>query len=214
MKKSGLFITLEGPDGSGKTTQALLLVDYLRKNGYPAVHTREPGGDRIAEKIRSILLAPGNKITPAGELFLYWACRSQHVEHLIRPAMAAGRFVVCERFNDATLAYQGYGRGLDREMITRMNSLAARGLSPDLTFLLDIDPARGLRKVVQAKGAKDRFEREKLAFHRRVRRGYLALAGQEPERIKTIAAGKSIADTHLLMIKILEEKIKLWKRRP
>ncbi len=214
MKKSGLFITLEGPDGSGKTTQALLLVDYLKKNGWQAVHTREPGGDSVAEKLRGILLAPANKITPAGELFLYWACRSQHVGHLIKPAIAAGSVVVCERFNDATLAYQGYGRGLDRKMISQMNNLAAQGLAPDLTFLLDIDPARGLRKVLQAKGTKDRFEREKLAFHRRVRNGYLALARREPGRIKIITAKQSIEKTHQLIIKLLEKKIRSWKQRP
>jgi len=136
------------------------------------------------------------------------------VEHLIKPALAAGSVVVCERFNDATLAYQGYGRGMDRKMISRMNNLASGGVTPDLTLLLDIDPARGLKRVVQAKGTKDRFEREKLAFHRRVRNGYLALAGNEPARIKKIVGGRSIEKTHQNIVRLLEKKIRSWNQRP
>lgn len=207
MKYPGIFITLEGPDGSGKSTQALLLIKFLKKSGYKVLHTREPGGDRIAESIRRLLLSPHNKITPETELFLYWASRSQHVQKIINPALARGVVVVCERFNDATLAYQGYGRGVDLKLIKKMNQLAACGLIPDLTFLLDVPPERGLKKVLEAKGSKDRFELEKLSFHRRVRRGYLELAAQEPQRIKKISGSGTIEYIQQQIRCIIDKKL-------
>ncbi|MDD5491209.1 MAG: dTMP kinase [bacterium] len=192
MKSPGIFITLEGPDGSGKSTQALLLINFLKKSGYKVLHTREPGGDRVAENIRRLLLSPRNKIAPETELFLYWASRSQHVRQVIIPALARGVVVVCERFNDATIAYQGYGRGVDLKLISKMNQLASSGLRPDLTVLLDIAPEKGLKKALEAKGVKDRFEQEKISFHKRVRRGYLDLAAREPQRIKKISSSGTI----------------------
>jgi dTMP kinase len=207
MKHPGMFITLEGPDGSGKSTQALLLIRFLKKAGYKVLHTREPGGDRVAESIRRLLLSPHNKIVPETELFLYWASRAQHVRQVINPALARGVVVVCERFNDATIAYQGYGRGIDLKLIKKMNQLAAGGLKPDLTFLLDIPPARGLIKVLEAKGVKDRFELEKISFHKQVRRGYLDLAAQEPQRIKKISGSGPIEHIHRQMILIIKKKI-------
>lgn len=207
MKYPGMFITLEGPDGSGKSTQALLLIRFLKKTGYKVLHTREPGGDRVAESIRRLLLSPHNQIVPEAELFLYWASRAQHVQQIIQPALAQGRIVVCERFSDATVAYQGYGRGVDLVLIKKMNRLAAGGLAPDLTFLLDIPPARGLKKVMEAKGVKDRFELEKISFHRRVRQGYLALAAQEPRRIKKIAVNGTIDHIHQQLIYFVKKKL-------
>jgi dTMP kinase len=202
-----MFITLEGPDGSGKSTQALLLIKFLKKAGYKVLHTREPGGDRVAESIRRLLLSPRNQIVPETELFLYWASRSQHVQQVINPALAKGVVVVCERFNDATIAYQGYGRNVNLELIKKMNEIAAGGLTPDLTFLLDISPVRGLKKVLEAKGVKDRFEREKISFHNRVRQGYLTLAAQEPQRVKKISGTGSIEHIHQQIIKIIKKKL-------
>ncbi|MDD5260105.1 MAG: dTMP kinase [bacterium] len=207
MKYPGIFITLEGPDGSGKSTQALLLIKFLKKSGYQVLHTREPGGDRVAESIRRLLLSPYNKITPETELFLYWASRSQHVQQVINPALARGVIVICERFNDATLAYQGYGRGVDLKLIKKMNQLASGGLIPDLTFLLDIAPERGLKKVLEAKGVKDRFELEKLSFHKRVRKGYLELANQEPQRIKKISGSGTIEHIQQQIRCIINKKL-------
>jgi dTMP kinase len=202
-----MFITLEGPDGSGKSTQALLLIKFLKKAGYRVLHTREPGGDRIAECIRRILLSPRNKIVPVAELFLYWASRAQHVQQVINPALAKGVIVICERFSDATMAYQGYGRGVDRRLIKKMNLLAAGGLMPDVTFLLDISPAKGLKKVLEAKGRKDRFELEKLSFHKRVRQGYLELAAREPRRIIKISGSGTIEHIHQYMLKTIKKKL-------
>lgn len=207
MKHPGIFITLEGPDGSGKSTQALLLIRFLKKAGFKVLHTREPGGDRVAESIRLLLLSPKNQIVPEAELFLYWASRAQHVQQVIKPALSQGWIVVCERFNDATVAYQGYGRGVDLILIKKMNRLAAGGLTPDLTFLLDIPPAKGLKKVMEAKGVKDRFELEKLSFHRRVRQGYLALAEQEPRRIKKIKVNGTIDHIHQQIIFYIKKKL-------
>lgn len=206
-KDRRLFITFEGPDGSGKSTQALLLKNYLLGLGYKVLHTREPGGDKIAEEIRMILLAPDNTIAPVAELFLYWASRAQHVSTLILPALQKGKIVLCERFNDATLAYQGYGRGFDHRLIKKMNTLAAYKLVPDLTFLLDLPPAEGLRRVREAKGLKDRLEKEDIRFHARVRKGYLALARKEPRRIKKISSRSAAAEVHQRIIKIIEQEL-------
>lgn len=202
-----MFITLEGPDGSGKSTQALLLIKFLKKAGYQVLHTREPGGDRVAESIRRLLLSPRNRIVPETELFLYWASRAQHVQQIINPALAKGVIVVCERFSDATVAYQGYGRGIDLKLIKSMNQLASGGLKPDLTFLLDIQPEKGLKKVLEAKGVKDRFELEKISFHKRVRQGYLDLASQEPRRIKIISGSGTIDQIHRQMLLIVKKKL-------
>ena len=207
MKQPGMFITLEGPDGSGKSTQALLLIKFLKKAGHEVLHTREPGGDRVAESIRRLLLSPRNKIVPETELFLYWASRAQHVRQVIDPALARGVIVVCERFNDATIAYQGYGRGVDLKLIRKMNRIASGGLTPDLTFLLDIEPEKGLKKVLEAKGVKDRFELEKISFHKRVRQGYLKLASQEPRRIKKISGTGTIDHIHQQIMLSINKKL-------
>jgi dTMP kinase len=187
------FITFEGIEGSGKTTQLLRLLDYLRERGYQAVATREPGGCPISDAIRSLLLAPENDSMMARtELLLYSASRAQHVAEFIRPALAEGKIVLCDRFADATSVYQGAGRGLDITMLATISDFAADGLSPDLTLLLDYPVESGLQRArlrnhsgnLEAEG---RFEYETLAFHQRVRQGYLDLAASQ-ERVCIIEA--------------------------
>lgn len=204
--KTGCFITFEGGEGSGKSTQARLLVAALRRASVSTVHTREPGGTPVAEAVRRVLLTPGGRVAPLTELLLYEAARAQHLSEVVRPALARGVVVVCERYTDATEAYQGHGRGLPLADIQRLNRVATGGLSPDLTFLLDVPVRRGLRsarrlaKRVAARSARsrggDRMERESDAFHERVRRGYLALARRSPRRVRTIPWGGTIHDVH------------------
>ena len=178
-----MFITLEGPEGSGKTTQAHLLVDHLRRKGYEVVLTREPGGTAIGDQIRAILHDPDNaEMVPWAEVFLYAASRAQLVAQVIRPALTAGWIVVSDRFYDSTLAYQGYGRGLSLETLWQITRIATGGLKPDLTLYLDILPDQGLQRRLAGGEEWNRLDREALAFHRRVRAGYLELAALEPER--------------------------------
>ena len=179
----GIFITIEGPEGSGKSTHSKLLCDFLRRRGYRVLHTREPGGARISEAVRKILLNKNNKgMSDICELFLFLAARAQIVDEIVRPALKKGYVVVCDRFHDATVAYQGYGAGLDLKLIEEMGKLATKGIKPDLTVLLDVETKKGLRRA----GAKERIETKSLEFHKRVRGGYLALAEREPGRIKVI----------------------------
>ena len=188
----GVFITLEGIEGSGKTTQAMLLKDLLRAKGFEVVVTREPGGPPIAEKIRDILLDRSNKrMVALTELFLYEASRAQHVAEIIRPALDAGKAVICDRFFDASTAYQGNARGLDMEAVRNLNLLATSGLLPDLTLVFDLPVEVGLRRLGRRP---DRIESETLEFHERVRRGYLEMAGFDGFRIKVIDASGSIDD--------------------
>lgn len=187
------FITFEGVEGSGKTTQIQLLKETLEAQGHRVLATREPGGCPIADAIRAILLDSANRdLVPRAELLLYAAARAQHVEQVIRPALAAGTIVLCDRFADATTAYQGGGRGLDAALIDELNAVAAGGLAPDLTLLFDLPAAVGLARARhrnQNGMARDegRFEMEELDFHERVRTAYLALAGREP-RCRTVDA--------------------------
>lgn len=192
----GRFITIEGTEGSGKTRQAKLLCAYLKGLGYRVIHTREPGDTNIGRAIRKILLNPENKsLTDMAELFLYLADRSQHTEEIIRPYLKKGYIVVCDRYIDATVAYQGYGRKLPLSLIHRLNRLATKGLKPDLTIILDVPLETGLRRAIKVgRYAGDRIERETLAFHRRVRRGYMELASKEPKRIRVIKANGKIRD--------------------
>jgi len=208
---NGKFITFEGPEGSGKTTQIELLKQYLSKKGNSVITTREPGGERIAEKIRRILLSPQFSIEPVTELFLYAASRVQHVEKVIRPAIQKGKVVLCDRFADATMAYQSYGRKIPKEVVKMINKLATSGLKPDLTILLDIDPGTGLKRARNGKGFykgfADRIERESLAFHCRVRHGYLKLAKAEPKRIKVVKVREKIKDTQARIREIVADVI-------
>ncbi|HHW39716.1 MAG TPA: dTMP kinase [Syntrophomonadaceae bacterium] len=188
MRQPGKLITFEGPDGAGKTTQVNLTAAALREEGYDVLVTREPGGTRLSEAIRGILLDPAFKeMTPFAEALLYAASRAQLVGEVVLPALGSGRVVLCDRFVDSSLAYQGYGRGLDLEMLRRINAPALRGIGAFLTILLDLEPGEGLRRAAKPEKM-DRLEQEDLSFHRRVRDGYLALANQNPERIKVVRA--------------------------
>ncbi len=176
-----LFITFEGGEGCGKTTQSRLLVRRLNHLALPSLLLREPGGTRLGEKIRRILKnRTGVAISPTAELLLFNASRYQLVSEVVGPALREGRTVVCDRFADSTVAYQSYGRGLEIESVNEINRVGTAGLRPDLVFLLDLDPQIGLGRKSQ--GSADRFESENLAFHRRVRAGFLKLATTEPER--------------------------------
>jgi len=190
-----MFITFEGIEGSGKSTQIAYAADYLARCGRPTVVTKEPGGTRIGAQIRAILLDPVNTdMDPGAELFLYAADRRQHISEVIRPALESGKTVICDRFHDSTIAYQGFSRQLDGELIQTLNRWVLDGLSPDMTFLLDLEPSVGLarawQEVDQGRRAEQemRFEHEALSFHRNVREGYLKLARQAPERFVVIDA--------------------------
>ncbi len=190
----GRFITFEGIEGSGKSSQISLLADHLRSNQRAVTLTREPGGTPIGDQVRKILLDPGNKaLDPSAELLLYAASRAQHLKEVIRPALESGAIVLCDRFSDATIAYQGYGRGLDLTLIQELDRLVTSGMRPDLTIVLDVEAAVGLarargRNNQQGLEAEARFENEALAFHERVRQGYLALAREAPDRIRIVDA--------------------------
>jgi dTMP kinase len=187
-----LFITFEGVEGSGKTTQIKRLETYLARKKISFRVTREPGGSAIAEKVRSILLHPDHhKMTPLSELLLYEAARAQHVKEVIEPSLKEGAVVLCDRFSDATLAYQGHGRKIDIDLIKRLNRIATQGLKPDVTFLLDCPSEIGLKRAIRRirllkQEEEGRFEKEKIQFHNRVRKGYLAIAKAEPRRVKVI----------------------------
>lgn len=188
--KKGFFITLEGSDGSGKSVQAFLLIKKLKKLGFGAVHTREPGGTVVAEALRKILLAPKNKIFPLAELLLYEASRAQHTDEIIRPAIDSGKVVICERYTDASVAYQGFGRNIDKKIIFNLNEIATSGLVPDLTIFFDIGIEKGLARALLR--GKDRLENEDLQFHRRVRKGYLWLTKKFSKRITVVKANDSV----------------------
>lgn len=185
-----LFITIEGPDGSGKSTQIAKLKEFLFESGMEVILTREPGGTAISEKIRSIILDKNNsEMCDMTEALLYAASRAQHVEQLIKPALAAGKPVICDRFVDSSIAYQGYGRGLG-ESVKVINEYAVAGCIPDVTFLLYIDPERSKNRIKAAE--LDRLELEELNFHREVYRGYMELLKQNPGRMIAIDADRSI----------------------
>ncbi len=216
MKSKGIFITLEGPDGCGKTTHAGKIAQYLRRKGFSVVRTREPGGTTVAEKIRNILLNTDNRMSYEAELLLYEASRADHVAKLIRPALNKGKIVICERFCDATLAYQGYGRGLNNKDIKNLNKYCTGSLKPDLTILLDVPVRVGLQRVMNTgtsgkPAGMDRLEQEHISFHRRVRKGYLKIAAQEPRRVKIISSGKSISMVYDEIVKSLDKVLQKRK---
>ena len=186
----GLFITLEGVEGSGKTTQAAVLADALRKDGRTVTVTHEPGGTRAGEAIRKIFLDPEVSLDVASELLLVLADRVQHVRERLRPGVESGEIVISDRYSDSTVAYQGYGRGFDLVLLGQLNRLATADLVPDLTIVLDCAADTGLartRERVKGKAHRfDRFESERMEFHRRVREGFLAIAKAEPDRVRVI----------------------------
>ncbi len=205
MSTRGVFISLEGIDGSGKTCVKDIILRQLA--GWEVLNIREPGGTATSEKIRAILLDCQNEgIKPLTEAFLYAAARAQLVEEVIRPALAAGKVIIADRFLDSTIAYQGYGRGLDRQMLTELNRLCTSGLKPDLTLLLDVDPEEGLRR--RGGELPDRLEKEGLDFQRRVREGYLQIARAEPERMRVINAGRSLSEVAGEAVMIVRERLR------
>jgi len=191
-----LFITFEGPEGSGKTTQLKLLAEWLREQGYDVLATREPGGTAISEAIRAILLDPAHtEMRPEAEILLFSAARAQIVGQVIRPHLERGGVVLCDRYADSTLAYQGYGHGLDLDILRRITAFATGGLVPDLTIYLDIPIEEGLRRKATGEAREwNRMEAQTLAFHRRVREGYLEMAAAEPDRWLVVDASQPIAD--------------------
>jgi dTMP kinase len=215
----GRFITFEGTEGSGKSTQLRLLADELRASGRAVTTTREPGGTSFGRTLRGLLLDPAaSGIAPLAELFLYLADRAHHAREIVAPALGRGEWVICDRFADATVAYQGYGRGLDIGFIKDASGRAASGLAPDLTLLLDLeDVSEGIARARRRQtgdgtaGVEDRFEREELAFHRRVRDGYRALAAAEPERIRLLPADLPAERLHR---RVLEEVARVAGERP
>lgn len=190
----GPFISLEGIEGTGKTTQAGLLSEYLASKGYGTVLTEEPGGTPISRKIREVLLDVGhNAMHPVTELLLYNASRVQHIHEVILPSIRAGKAVVTDRFSDSTLAYQGYGRGIEQGLIRDLDRIATGGLRPDLTILLDVEAETGLWRN-QGANKVDRIELEDVVFHRKVREGFLEIARQEPGRIRVIDASAPVGE--------------------
>ncbi len=200
MKKQGLFITFEGGEGSGKSTQiktiASLLSAELSADGHQPVTTREPGGTPEAEKIRHLLVhRDGGNWTPMAEILLFFAARNMHVEQLIKPALAAGNIVICDRFTDSTRAYQSYGHGIEPDIIESLVQLTLGGFEPDMTFILDIDSAAGLarsgKRLQAEQSGEDRFEALDIAFHEKLRHGYLEIAARYPERCHVIDAAQT-----------------------
>lgn len=190
-----MLVTLEGPEGSGKTTQVRLLAAWLEERGYAVVRTREPGGTSIGEQIRTLLHDPAHtEMEARAEILLYSASRAQLVAEVIRPALRAGKIVLCDRYLDSTYAYQGYGRGLPLEALREITQFATGGLKPDVTFYLDIEVELGLRRRTVGGEEMNRLDRETLAFHRRVRQGYLALIAAESERWVTLDASGAVED--------------------
>lgn len=197
--KKGIFITMEGSDGSGKTTQINLLSEFLKKNNYDVIITREPGGTNISEAVREILLNPEFKeMDPTTELLLYTAARAQLMAQVIRPALEAGKAVISDRFIDSALVYQGIARGLGVDNVYNVNQYAVQGCMPDMTFLLDLTAEEGIKRKKNQKEL-DRMEQEKLSFHRQVSDGYRSLADKYPERITKIDATLPIADIYAII---------------
>ena len=196
----GLFITFEGCDGCGKTTQLELLAKYLQDKGYDVIVTREPGAKGLGEKLREILLNYDGEVSSNCESFLFLADRAQHIDTIVKPAIDAGKIVLCDRHIDSTAAYQGYGRGLDLEQINYLNNIATSGLKPDLTLLFDVDIETSMARVGNNK---DRMENAGIEFQEKVRHGYLELAKKEPKRIKVFDSGKTIEQLHQEVLGIM-----------
>lgn len=185
----GLFITFEGIDGCGKSTQLNLLADYLKSKGFEVVITREPGAIGLGEKLREILLNYDGEVSSNCEAFLFLADRAQHIDTLVKPALDSGKIVLCDRHTDSTVAYQGYGRGVDLGQIKMLNNIATSGLKPDLTFIFDLDVKTAFERVGKSQ---DRMESAGLEFFEKTRNGYLEIGKQEPERVKVLNGADSI----------------------
>ena len=204
MKKKGLFITFEGADGSGKSTQLKMAAEFFQNKGYEVITTRDPGGTPLGQKIREILLHHDGKVASYCELFLYLADRAQHVEEIIVPAIEEGKVILCDRYIDSSVAYQGYARGLDIDEISMLNNIVTKSLVPNLTFVFDVSTEVAEQRVGETK---DRLESEAKEFHQKVRFGFLDLAKKFPDRIKVIDANQEIEKVHSDVIKILENHL-------
>lgn len=199
--KKGLFITFEGLDGCGKTTQIELLNKYLCKKGFKTILTREPGAEGLGIKLRDILLNYDGEVSPNCESFLFLADRAQHIDCIIKPAITEGKIILCDRHTDSTVAYQGYGRGLDIERINYLNNIATSGLKPDLTIVFDIDIETSMARVGKER---DRMESAGTEFFNRVRNGYLEISKNEPERVKIISSTDTIENIHNKVKELVE----------
>ena len=200
--KKGLFITFEGCDGCGKTTQIELLDKYLKNKGFETVLTREPGAKGLGVRIREILLNYDGEVSPTCESFLFLADRAQHIDCIIKPALKEGKIILCDRHTDSTVAYQGYGRGLDIDRINMLNNIATSGLKPDLTIVLDVDVETSMQRVGKEK---DRMESSGMEFFKRVRNGFLEIAKKEPERVKVINSADTIENINKQIVELIEE---------
>ena len=215
----GVFITFEGIEGSGKTTQLAGVAKLLREEGYRVLETREPGGTPFAERLREMFLGSpadlpsAEPIAPECEVFLILACRSQHVARVITPALREGTIVLCDRFSDSTLAYQGYGRGLDLRVLRDLNRVATAGLTPDLTLLFDLPVPVGLGRRRRKETEQNRLDRESPRFHERVRRAFLDLAARSPRRIRVLD-GRPDPETVSAQVRSLIKKFLQRRRRP
>lgn len=202
----GLFIVIEGGEGAGKSTQAELLYRSLSQR-FPAVLTREPGGTSLGERIRQLLLDPALRpINPRAELFLFLAARAQHIEEVIKPALMEGKIVISDRFSLSSLAYQGFGRGLDLPLLEEMDAFARQGISPHLTIYIDIPPEEGMKRL----STLTPFEGEPMEFHKRVREGYLELASRYPEEIKVVDGRGGVEEVQERIEEIVKELIRRW----
>jgi dTMP kinase len=208
------FITFEGGDGTGKSTQIRALRNHLVHRGYSCVVTREPGGTALGELIRKVLLeVGGHKIASSTELFMYLADRAQHVNEVIVPAIEAGKIVLCDRFTDSTMAYQGFGRGIELRLLRQLNDIAGQGLRPDLTLLFDCPAHVGLARTAARRQSEtgsrqgDRFEREKLEFHDKVRAGFLEMARAEPQRFRIFDATRPIEEVTVALKKVIDQEM-------
>lgn len=202
--KHGLFITFEGADGCGKTTQIKLFTEYLQKNGYEVILTREPGSKGLGENIRKILLDYDGEVSPVCESFLFLADRAQNVDIIVKKNIEKGKIVISDRHIDSTVAYQGYGRKLDLEQIKELNNIATSGLKPDLTFVFDIDIETSMQRVGKTK---DRMEASGKEFFERVQNGYLEIAKNEPNRVKVINANDTVENINKQVISLFEDLI-------
>lgn len=209
-----LFITFEGIEGCGKTTQMEMLKEHLEWKGFQVVATREPGGTELGEKIRSMLLnAEGQAIAPWSELLLYEVCRAQLISEVIKPALIDKKIVLCDRFADSTVVYQGYVRGLDIVAVVGLNKWVTQGIVPAITFIIDCPPEVGLKRALArintmpSSNKEDRFEREDMEFHKKIRDGYLRLAKESPERIKVINGDREIPVIHKEICQVIDKMV-------
>ena len=216
MRQRGFFITLEGIDGTGKSTQFRRLVRHLRKQRYKVRATREPGGTPVGEEVRAMVMAKKDDLCALAELALFYAARAQHVETVIRPALERGELVVSDRFNDCSFVYQGYARGLGMKAVRLLDRAICGPTQPDLTLVLDLDPRVALERALgrDAKSGTSRFEAAGLEFQQRARAGYLALARREPERVRVIDGGLSKREVEAEIADVVDEVLRERSQKP